>query len=341
MDRESRPAAVAVDRAHERPHERAVECVPKPRFDRDALRAALLERLPEFVRAQTAPDTPIRETGGDIRVGRRGSLSVRLDSGVWFDHEAGAGGDVFELACALTGARDFPDTLRRIADFTATRAAVPGSITPVRPCSCAKLKAADTRAVARQVWNATRPIGATLAAAYLDARGVGHVASAAALRFHPGLSHPNGPGGFPALVAGVQDASGRFLGIQRTYLHGPHKAAVEPVRASLGSIAGGAVRLCEPHGGALLLGEGIESTAAAVLVLNWKDGAWATLGTSGLLRVVLPEHVQSVVIAADRDAGGLRAAAALAERLEGDGRSVEIRVPSRGDFTDQLGEAMP
>lgn len=101
-----------------------------------------------FVRAHTAPDTPVRETGGDIWVGRRGSLSVRLDSGMWFDHEAGKGDDVSELVRALTGDRDFPDTLRRIADFAGTGAGVPGSIAPVRPCSRARLKAMDTRAVA-------------------------------------------------------------------------------------------------------------------------------------------------------------------------------------------------
>ena len=140
------------------------------------------------------------------------------------------------------------------------------------------------------------------------------------------------------LVAGVQDVSGGFLGVQRTYLDGPHKAAVEPVRASLGSLAGGAVRLRGAPDGALLVGEGVETTAAAVRVLDWQSGAWATLGTSGLRSVVLPESVRRVVIAADRDAGGLRAAAVLADRLQGEGCTVEIRAPRRGDFADWLRE---
>ena len=76
-------------------------------LDRDALRAALIERLPAFVRAHVESDTLVREHGTEIRVGRRGSLSVRLDSGAWFDHEAGRGGDVLDLARALTNARDF------------------------------------------------------------------------------------------------------------------------------------------------------------------------------------------------------------------------------------------
>ena len=288
------------------------------------------------MRGYVPVDTPVRELGGEIRAGRKGSLAVRLDSGLWFDHEAGKGGDVFELARMLTGARDFPDTLRRVADFTGTGTATPIATASTRPCPRARPRA-DTRAAARRVWHATRPIAGTVAAAYLDARGVGHVA--AALRFRRGLSRPTAPGRFPALVAGAQDVSGRFLGIQRTYLDGPHKAAVEPVSASLGSLAGGAVRLLEPADGGLPVGEGVESVAAAVKALDWPGGAWATLGTSGMAAVELPESVRRVVIAADRDAAGAgqKAAATLARRLKAEGRRVGCWLPSIfGDFNDEL-----
>lgn len=140
------------------------------------------------------------------------------------------------------------------------------------------------------------------------------------------------------MVAGVQDVTGAFMGIQRTYLEGSGKASVDPVHASLGSLAGGAVRLAESIGDRLLVGEGIESTAAAALVLDWRGGAWGALGTSGLCAVEIPECVRDVTIAADRDAGGLRAAAALARKLEGEGRRVEIHAPCRGDFADWLNE---
>ena len=129
--------------------------------------------------------------------------------------------------------------------------------------------------------------------------------------------------------------------MQRIYLDregAPRKANVEPVRASLGSLAGGAVRLAEPEPGRpLLVGEGIESTAAAMLLFDLPG--WAALGTSGLCSIELPAHVIDVVIAADRDAAGLRAAAALARRLEAEGRNVEIRRPHKGDFNDVLRES--
>ena len=197
------------------------------------------------------------------------------------------------------------------------------------------------RKVARRVWEATRPLRGTIAETYLrHVRGVGHVAVAPALRF-AALSHPYAPGRFPCLVAGVQDVHGGFLGVQRIYLDregAPRKASVEPVRASLGSLAGGAVRLAEPEPGRpLLVGEGIESTAAAMLLFDLPG--WAALGTSGLRSIELPEHVRDVVIAADRDAGGegQAAAVALAERLQAEGREVEIQLPPFvGDWNDVL-----
>ena len=135
-------------------------------------------------------------------------------------------------------------------------------------------------------------------------------------------------------MAGVQDAHGGFLGVQRIYLDregAPRKANVEPVRASLGSLAGGAVRLVEPEPGRpLLVGEGIESTAAAMLLFDLPG--WAALGTSGLRSIELPEHVRDVVIAADRDANGAGGLAAvdLFERLESEGRRVRIELPLYG-----------
>ena len=162
-----------------------------------------------------------------------------------------------------------------------------------------------------------------------------------ALRFHPSITHREVPGRFAALVAGVQDADGRFVGIHRTYLRagGTGKAALDSARLSLGPIGGGAVRILETAGDALLVGEGIETTAAAVKVLGWRDGAWAALSTSGMRSVVLPESVVRVVVAADRDAGGLRAAVALADRLESEGRTVTIEAPPFGDFADWQGES--
>ena len=304
---------------------------------------------------------PSSRTRTELRYGRRGSLAVHVDgerAGTWHDFESGEGGGVLDLVkrerrCDTAAALAWLDVegfiergpgrpaLARPESRCEPRAVEmnpPGAVT--HAAEDARCEA--SRRFARRTWQATRPLAGTVAEAYLDARGVGHVAGAPALRFAAALSHPTAPGRFPVLVAGVQDVAGRFMGIQRTYLSGSRKAAVAPVRAGLGTLAGGAVRLSEPHDGRLLVGEGLETTAAAVLVLDWRGGAWATLGTSGLRAVELPERARGVVIAADRDpkGGGQLAAAALAERLMDEGRSVAIELsPFVGDWCDVLREA--
>ena len=207
-----------------------------------------------------------------------------------------------------------------------------------RTGSAPSSKPRDTTAAARRVWDATKPLAGTLAETYLHARGVGYVAIAPSLRFSPALWHREAGQSFPAIVAGIQDVHGAFRGGHRIWLapDGSDKANVDPVKKSLGSTAGGAVRLGEPERGRLLVGEGIETTAAAMGLFDLPG--WAAIGTGGLTAIELPEHVRDVVIAADRDAGGLQAAAALARRLEAEGRDVEIRLPRKGDFNDVLRE---
>ena len=297
---------------------------------------------------------PRASTAQELRYGRKGSLQVTIAgewAGRWYDFEAGTTGGVLDLVARVQGgdraaaarwleSQGFGDSLRaRESNSEAPGARGYRGAGDGRTTAHGRPGQGSMRDSARRLWKSTRPLAGTIAEHYLNERGVGFVAGARCLRFHPGLRHRNAPGRFPALVAGVQDVSRRFMGIQRTYLDGPRKADLDPVRASLGSLAGGAVRLAPMFGDAVLVGEGIESTVAAVRVLDWPGGAWATLGTSGLRAVVLPESVRRVLIAADRDVGGLRAAAALADRLESERRRVTIEVPPCGDFADWHGES--
>ena len=67
---------------------------------------------------------PRMSTARELRYGRKGSLTVRLDSGQWFDHESGDGGGVLDLVARERGgdraaaarwidAEGFTDPLRR------------------------------------------------------------------------------------------------------------------------------------------------------------------------------------------------------------------------------------
>ena len=277
----------------------------------------------------------------ELRYGTHGSLAVHVGgerAGTWRDHEAGEGCTVLDLVIRKTGARDTREAMAWLRDA--------GLLDGGRPVACVpasspapRSKPRESREFARAVWKRTRPIAGTLAETYLHARGIGHVAVAPSLRFSPALTHPQAPGRFPCLVAGVQDVRGGFLAVHRIYLDrsGAGKANVEPARASLGSTAGGAVRLGEPEHGRLLVGEGIETTAAAMGLFDLPG--WAAIGTGGLTAIELPEHVRDVVIAADKDfdGAGQLAAAALAERLQAEGREVSIELPPFiGDWNDVL-----
>ena len=84
------------------------------------------------------------------------------------------------------------------------------------------------------------------------------------LRYHPSCWHVSATH-LPAMVAAIE--GGKDFAVHRTYLShdGREKAKVDPVKAMLGTVAGGAVRLRLGRG-PLMVGEGIESTLSASIL---------------------------------------------------------------------------
>ncbi|MEM9061657.1 MAG: toprim domain-containing protein, partial [Pseudomonadota bacterium] len=84
--------------------------------------------------------------------------------------------------------------------------------------------------------------------------------------------------------------------------------------------------------------KGIESTLSALQLLDKPEAcAWATLSTSGMKTVDLPETAGELIIAADGDAPGRAAGADLAERASSLGWKVSIADPGDGqDWNDVL-----
>ena len=189
---------------------------------------------------------------------------------------------------------------------------------------------------ARQIWQSSRLARGTLVETYLGIRGI-RIPAPPTIRYHAGLRH--GPTGMllPAMVAAVTVWPSRdVVAVHRTFLKadGSGKAPVSEQKMMLGPCAGGAVRLtaasCE-----LVLAEGVE-TALSILQATGKP-AWATLGTSGLKAVRLPPQVKTVIIAADSDQPGEKAAQEAARQLSAEGRVVRIARPPLGlDFNDVL-----
>jgi putative DNA primase/helicase len=190
-----------------------------------------------------------------------------------------------------------------------------------------------------RLWRGSEPAAGTLADAYLTRRGLPRLAASAALRFRPDCRHPEHPR-VPAMVALVQGADSAALGVHRTYVGpGGAKASLEPAKASLGPIWGGAIRL-DPVAPELAIGEGIESSASAGRLMGLP--AWAAISAGNLARgLVLPPEVRAVVIAADPDPAGEAAARDAALRWSREGRRVRIARPDQdgADFNDLIREA--
>jgi len=208
----------------------------------------------------------------------------------------------------------------------------------VGPCRISAPSPAQKSALARTLWDAARPHPGTPVDHYLAVRGLSGVQSAE-LRFHPDARHPGGSR-MPAMIAAIRDTlSGEVQAVHRTYLRpgGGGKAAMEPAKASLGPVTGGAVILDAINPGVpLVIGEGIETSLSAARMIG--GAAWCAVSAGNLIKLRLPDHAQDVIVAADADAPGQRAAEVTARRWQAEGRRVRIATPDRSglDFNDLL-----
>lgn len=216
-----------------------------------------------------------------------------------------------------------------------------GDYRPPDPAEMARRAAerraeADKRArQARAVWDDAQPIAGTVAETYLRGRGI-TCALPPTLRFAPSCWHASAQR-FPALVALVEGGDG--FAVHRTYLRpdGGGKAEVDPPKAMLGAVAGGAVRLAQGPG-RLVVAEGIETALSlACGLLGGPATVWAALSTSGVTGLRLPDIPGRLTLAPDGDKAGRGAALALADRAARDGWAVSILTPPPGgDFNDLL-----
>jgi len=187
---------------------------------------------------------------------------------------------------------------------------------------------------ARRIWLEARTAAGTLVERYLQCRGI-TIPVPASLRFHPSLRHPTGANA-PAMVAAVQTDS-RIVAVHRTWLSadGSAKADLIPPRAALGPVRGCSIRFAKATE-RLALAEGVE-TALSVAQACPALPVWCAISASNLPAVELPTCIREVVVAADGDDAGERAARAAAEGFMREGRRAFIARPEPGcDFNDYL-----
>lgn len=186
-------------------------------------------------------------------------------------------------------------------------------------------------------WKEAQTITGTVAETYLrEARGI-TCDLPPTLRFHPAAWHGPTATRHPALVALVEGGDG--FAAHRTFLRadGTGKAALDPTKAMLGAVAGGAVRLTRAQG-PLVVAEGIETALSlACGLLGAPATIWAALSTSGMRGLRLPTEPGRLTIAPDGDPAGHAAAHALAERAHANGWAVSLLpAPEGRDWNDIL-----
>lgn len=194
---------------------------------------------------------------------------------------------------------------------------------------------AKRAAQALRLWQDAQPIGGTLGETYLRARGIlGELLPT--LRFVPSCWHKTAQR-FPAMVALVEGGGG--FAVHRTYLRhdGGGKAEVDPAKAMLGAVAGGAVRLSGAQG-PLVVAEGIETALSLCSGLYSAPATiWAALSTSGMRTLHLPRTPARLVIATDGEKAGREAGHALADRAHALGWQVSfLPAPEGADWNDVL-----
>jgi hypothetical protein len=280
---------------------------------------------------------------GDLQNTPGRSLFVRLTgpasgpgaAGKFTDGATGEHGDLLDIIRERTGISRFPDLLDE------ARAHL-GRPQPVFPDAVARKAKAPggTPAAAARLFAASVPVAGTLADTYLRSRGLTQWGAMSALRFHPKCWHrdegqtrsiPR-----PALIAAVTDGAGGLQGVHRNWLapDGKGKAEVETQRRAMGHLLGNAVRLT-PHDDILVVGEGIETMLSLVEAMPGLP-VWAALSSGHLGAVLLPEGLQHLYIAIDRDPAGQRAAERLSARALDAGIAVRVLEPRLGDFNDDL-----
>lgn len=194
----------------------------------------------------------------------------------------------------------------------------------------------------RKLWSNCEPVSG-IARAYLEARGCIIPPQDGGLRWHPALRHPGGYVG-PALVGLVTDAvTGEPMSLHRTWINANgEKAQLDPPRLLLGGHRkqGGVIRLWpdEAVTTSLAVTEGIET---GLSLAHAHQPVWALLDAGNLGQLPVLPGIECLVIGADHDDAGIKAAKQCADQWARAGCEVRLVIPAQPglDFNDMAQEA--
>ncbi|WP_194098703.1 DUF7146 domain-containing protein [Marivivens aquimaris] len=284
---------------------------------------------------------------GDTSGAKGQSLAIRLraqggrKAGSWQDFATGEYGDLIDLLQERLGSVTLKETLREARSFLGE---APCPTVP-RETQRAERPNADSSkriARARKLFAAGKPVLGTLAATYLQTRGITRLGPA--LRFHPRVFLWQGEDDFdlpqkaPALLAKISDNRGQITGCARTYLDlsTGGLAEIESSKRILGQLQGHAIRFWSgsPRSD-LIVGEGLENTLSVGTALPEFDLA-SCLTATHLGLFIPPPGIKRIWIARDNDEAGRNASMRLRNQLESLGITCGELVSRLGDFNDDL-----
>ena len=284
---------------------------------------------------------------GDTSGARGQSLAIRLQAqggrkaGSWTDYATGQYGDLIDLLQERLGSVTLKETLREARSFLGE---APSPAAPRDTQRSERPDAASSKRItrARKLFAAGKPVLGTLAATYLQGRGIARLGPA--LRYHPrvflrqGEDDPDPPQRAPALLAKITDIRGQITGCARLYLHPSSGglAEIESPKRILGQLHGHAIRFWSGSVRSdLIVGEGLENTLSVGTALPEFD--LATCLTATHLGLFVPSPgIKRIWIARDNDEAGRNASMRLRNQLESLGIDFGDLAPTLGDFNDDL-----
>lgn len=193
---------------------------------------------------------------------------------------------------------------------------------------------------AKSIWERSRPIQGTHGETYLRSRGIACPLSES-LRWCPDLYHKDTGRYVSAMVARIRGGAVHRTFFTKQGVRLDKATGTTHHKMTLGAISGGHVMLTEAVQGPLVVGEGIESSLSlACGLLDGLATIWASLSTSGMRSLRLPDRSGELIIATDRDKNraGEMAGNDLAARASGLGWSVSLLPTPEGfgDWNDVL-----
>jgi hypothetical protein len=194
-------------------------------------------------------------------------------------------------------------------------------------------------AYAKQIWAESTALSGTAAEAYLRHRGLWGRDPAstvmefypwAKLRFHPrcrlpeDIRHELKHAASPALIVAINGPLGNLVAVQRVFLtEDGRKAPVAKPKRTLGPVKHGAARLADWRAAdTLALTEGVEDALAYMRLTA--TPTWAACGSGTMGSTTLPLAIRNVVIVADADAPGMKAAGEAYRAFTSQGRNVRV-----------------